>query len=60
MVTFLKLNNEGDVANVVVGDKMFMIIKRNDKGISIDYYSYATKPPFKSEQISFDDIPEKP
>lgn len=60
MVTFVKLNQEDDSATVVVGDKMYMIIKRNDVGISIDYYNYAEEAPFKSDQIWFDDIPEKP
>lgn len=60
MVTFVKLNQEDDSATVVVGDKMYMIIKRNDTGISIDYYSFAAEAPFKTEHISFDDIPKKP
>lgn len=56
MVTFVKLNEEDDIATVVVGDKMHLIIKRNDVGISIDYYNFVDDQPFKSDQIWFDDL----
>jgi hypothetical protein len=56
MVTFVKLNEEDDSASIVVGDKMFMIIKHNDTGISVDYYNFADDEPFKSDQIWFDDL----
>jgi hypothetical protein len=56
MVTFVKLNEEDDSISVVVEDRMFMVIKRNDTGISIDYYNYVDDEPFKSDQIWFDDL----
>lgn len=59
MVTFLKLNQENDSASIVVGDKMYVIIKHNDVGISVDYYKFAEEDldqPFKSDQIWFDDL----
>lgn len=60
MVTFVKLNQEDDTVSVVVGNEMYLIIKRNDMGISIDYYNttLSTEPdePFKSDQIWFDDL----
>lgn len=59
MVTFVKLNEEDDSASVVVGDKMFMVIKHNDTGISIDYYNFVDDAPFKSDQIWFDDVKSK-
>jgi hypothetical protein len=57
MVTFVKLNEEDDTASIVVGNDLFLIIKRNDTGISVDYYS-GVEPdePFKSDQIWFDDL----
>jgi hypothetical protein len=62
MITFTKLNETDDSVSVTVGDKMFIIIKRNDTGISIDYYNYihSDEPlePFKSDQIWFDDLTE--
>lgn len=63
MVTFLKLNEHGDSASVMINDKMFLIIKLNDVGISVDYYSLAKlkdpAEPFKSDQIWFDDLEEE-
>lgn len=59
MVTFVKLNEEDDSASVVVGDKMFMVIRHNDTGISIDYYNFVDDEPFKSDQIWFDDVKSK-
>ena len=61
MVTFVKLNEEGDSASIVVGNDLFLIIRHNDVGISVDYYS-GEEPdePFKSDQIWFDDLkPDK-
>ena len=60
MVTFVKLPLEGDSVSVVVGDSLFLIIKHNDVGISVDYYSSTTADePFKSDQIWFDDLTQE-
>ena len=57
MVTHVRLPQEGDSVSVVVGDSLFLIIKHNDVGVSVDYYS-GVEPdePFKSDQIWFDDL----
>lgn len=60
MITFARVNEKGDTATVVVGDKMFLVIRHDDTGAFIDYYSFAAEAPFKTEHISFDDVPQKP
>ena len=56
MVQFVKLTNEDDAVSVIVVDEMHLVIKRNDVGVSIDYYTFMSDQPFKSEQIWFDDL----